>query len=51
MRNFHKFNKKKNQNKQENTNKHVQTAQFKKRTTITREREDALSVAVINIGL
>jgi hypothetical protein len=30
-RNFHKFNKKKNQNKQENTNKPVQTAQFKKK--------------------
>jgi hypothetical protein len=30
-RNFRKFNKKKNQNKQENTNKHVQTAQFKKK--------------------
>ena len=29
-RNFCKFNKKKNQNKQENTNKPVQTAQFKK---------------------
>jgi hypothetical protein len=29
-RNFRKFNKKKNQNKQENTNKPVQTAQFKK---------------------
>jgi hypothetical protein len=30
-RNFRKFNKKKNQNRQENTNKHVQTAQFKKK--------------------
>jgi hypothetical protein len=49
-RNFHKFNKKKNQNKQENINKPVQTTQFKRRRTTTREREDALSVAVINIG-
>ena len=30
-RNFRKFNKKKNQNKQENSNKPVQTAQFKKK--------------------
>jgi hypothetical protein len=30
-RNFHKFIKKKNQNKQENTNKHVQTTRFKKK--------------------
>jgi hypothetical protein len=30
-RNFCKFNKKKNQNKQENTNKPIQTAQFKKK--------------------
>jgi hypothetical protein len=30
-RNFRKFNKKKNQNKQENTNKPVQTTQFKKK--------------------
>jgi hypothetical protein len=38
-RNFRKFNKKKNQNKQENANKPVQTAQFKR--TTTREKEDA----------
>jgi hypothetical protein len=30
-RNFCKFNKKKNQNKQENANKHIQTTQFKKK--------------------
>ena len=30
-KNFHKFNKKKNQNKQENANKPVQTTQFKKK--------------------
>jgi hypothetical protein len=51
-RNFRKFIKKKNQNKQENTNKPVQTAQFKKKNNNnTREREDVLFVAVINIWL
>jgi hypothetical protein len=50
-RNFRKFNKKKTR-----TNKRTQINLFKqhslkRRTTTTREREDALSVAVINIGL
>jgi hypothetical protein len=51
-RNFRKFNKKKTR-----TNKRIQINLFKQHnlkrrtTTITREREDALSVAVINIGL
>jgi hypothetical protein len=50
-RNFCKFNKKKNQNKQENANKPVQTAQFKKKNNNNKGKEDALSVAMINIGL
>jgi hypothetical protein len=38
-RNFRKFNKKKNQNKQENTNKPVQTAQFKKKKNNNNKRK------------
>jgi hypothetical protein len=37
-RNFRKFNKKKNQNKQENTNKPVQTAQFKMKSNNNKKR-------------
>jgi len=51
QRKFRKFDKKKNQNKQENTPKPVQTTQFKRRATTIREREDAFSVAVINTRL
>jgi hypothetical protein len=47
---FRKFNKKKNQNKQENTPKPVKQHNLRRRTTITRERKDALSVVVISIG-
>jgi hypothetical protein len=38
-RNFRKFNKKKNQKKQENTNKPVQTAQFKKKSNNNNKRK------------
>jgi hypothetical protein len=39
-RHFRKFNKKKNQNKQENTNKPVQTAQFKKKNNNNNKRQE-----------
>jgi hypothetical protein len=49
-RNFRKFIKKKNQNKQENTNKPVQTTQFKKKNNNNNKGKGGC-FAVINIGL